>query len=335
MKKASFVTFAPFLNGEIFNLQNPVLNRDDCLLFYHYLREFFKERGVDLNTQDINPVAESDFAIYLEMPKQMPVADRVGQSYLLLQESAAIRPDNWEMHRHRSFAKIFSWSDLLVDGKKYFKLNFTHAGAVDFLSFAEKSKFCTLIAGDKQVDYPGELYSERRRAIRWFEVNHPAEFEFYGVGWDLHTFTGPIWKRAFNRIPWVRRVFTSKWMSYRGRVSGKLQVLRNYKFSICYENVCEIPGYITEKVFDSMAAGCIPVYWGAPNITDYVPELCFVDRRKFSSYEELYAYLSQMTATEYDQRLAAIRKYLASDEHAQFTPLWAGRNVVDEILRAP
>ena len=33
-----------------------------------------------------------------------------------------------------------------------------------------------------------------------------------------------------------------------------------------------VKGYITEKIFDSFFAGVVPIYWGAENITDYVPK---------------------------------------------------------------
>lgn len=42
----------------------------------------------------------------------------------------------------------------------------------------------------------------------------------------------------------------------------KTAFLRQYLFNICPENT-DAPGYVTEKLFDSFEAGCIPVYWGA------------------------------------------------------------------------
>ena len=79
--------------------------------------------------------------------------------------------------------------------------------------------------------------------------------------------------------------------TYQGSVEDKIAATRGYKFSICYENTRGVPGYITEKIFDSFQAGVVPVYLGAPNITDEVPAGCFIDRRKFSSYQKLHAYL--------------------------------------------
>lgn len=41
----------------------------------------------------------------------------------------------------------------------------------------------------------------------------------------------------------------------------KLAYLRQYRFNICPENAASY-GYTTEKLFESISAGCIPVYWG-------------------------------------------------------------------------
>ena len=41
----------------------------------------------------------------------------------------------------------------------------------------------------------------------------------------------------------------------------KIAYLRHYQFNICPENSSSY-GYTTEKLFEAVAAGCIPVYWG-------------------------------------------------------------------------
>ncbi len=45
---------------------------------------------------------------------------------------------------------------------------------------------------------------------------------------------------------------------------NKLAYLRKFKFNICPEN-SDTPGYVTEKLFDAIQAGCIPVYNGSWN----------------------------------------------------------------------
>ncbi len=46
--------------------------------------------------------------------------------------------------------------------------------------------------------------------------------------------------------------------------NNKYKFIKQYKFNICLEN-SNAPGYVTEKIFQSVEAGCIPIYWGADN----------------------------------------------------------------------
>ena len=80
--------------------------------------------------------------------------------------------------KHKYFNKIFTWHDELVDNKKYFKLNFSHLFPKSInKDLSKKQKLCTLIAGNKRVKHSLELYSKRVEAIRWFEKNHPEDFD--------------------------------------------------------------------------------------------------------------------------------------------------------------
>jgi hypothetical protein len=45
---------------------------------------------------------------------------------------------------------------------------------------------------------------------------------------------------------------------------NKLDYILQFKFNICPEN-SNADGYVTEKLFESIAAGCIPIYWGSNN----------------------------------------------------------------------
>lgn len=42
---------------------------------------------------------------------------------------------------------------------------------------------------------------------------------------------------------------------------GKIDIASDYRFMVCFENDL-YPGYVTEKVIDSWAAGCLPLWWG-------------------------------------------------------------------------
>ncbi|PIA46286.1 hypothetical protein AQUCO_01500060v1 [Aquilegia coerulea] len=50
----------------------------------------------------------------------------------------------------------------------------------------------------------------------------------------------------------------------------KVETLKRYKFSLSFENSNE-EDYITEKFFQSLVAGAVPVFVGAPNVMDFAP----------------------------------------------------------------
>lgn len=330
MKKASLVVHKVYGNNEIFNPKSP-LNRDNCLSFFRELRSEFSIRGYDLQTNDLCSPDTADIVVYNEMPSNLQSVKKE-KSIVLLFESELIRPDNWDLNNHKYFKYIFTWNDEFVDNKKYFKFNFVDANEVKFKKFSEKNKLCTLVAGNKTSSHPLELYSKRVEAIRWFEKYHPESFEFFGMGWDKYTFKIPVLSKVLNRIGPLTRLFASKWPSYRGSAKNKSELLQGYKFSICYENAEKIPGYITEKIFDSMAAGCVPIYWGAPNILNFIPAGCFINKKDFKNYEELYCYLVNMTEAEYTNRQNAIADYFRSEQHCLFESIYNAKVIAERIL---
>jgi len=215
---------------------------------------------------------------------------------LFLWEPPTVEQQGYEPKMLRQFGKVFTWNDDLVDGKKFFKFYYpVLGGKIDNIPPFEEKKFCALFASRLSSKHPKELYSEREKTIRFFE-DKAGEFDLYGRNWE---------KRKFK--------------NWRGRVANKIPILKQYKFCICYENMRDVKGYVTEKIFDAFAAGCVPVYWGASNITNWVPPDCFIDRRKFATNQELYNYLKTITKEEYERYLEAADLFLKSETAQLYT----------------
>lgn len=51
----------------------------------------------------------------------------------------------------------------------------------------------------------------------------------------------------------------------------KWRIMAKYKFSIAFENVIQ-KDYVTEKLFHSFITKTVPIYMGAPNIQDFLPD---------------------------------------------------------------
>jgi alpha-1,3-fucosyltransferase 10 len=86
----------------------------------------------------------------------------------------------------------------------------------------------------------------------------------------------------------------------------KLKTISRYKFCLSLENAIEAD-YVTEKLFDPLLVGAVPVYRGAPNVGDFVPgEHCFVDANDFSGPGELAEYIKYLDSND-----EAYRRYFA------------------------
>jgi alpha(1,3/1,4) fucosyltransferase len=332
MKKACIVVSKAYQNNKLFDLKDEMINRDNCMYPFYLLKNKFETNGYRLATQDIHCIKDSEIVLYNEMPLLLPSHEDIQKSYLLLFESELIRPDNWDLAKHQSFQKIFTWHDDFVDNKKYFKINFAQEIPKSITKeLVQKEKLCTLIAGNKKVNHPLELYSKRIEAIRWFEQYHPKDFDFYGIGWDEYTHENR-YIRFLLRKSKIAKFFKPHFPSYRGKVKSKKEVLEKYKFAICYENARDIPGYITEKIFDCFFAGCVPIYWGANNITDHIPKECFINAKEFKNYIEIYDYMATLVDNDYIAYLNNISSYLESEKVKNFSSENFSDTLLNEIL---
>lgn len=272
------------------------------------LRDLLAQAGYALHTGD--RVTPDAVAFEIHMRSQPGLG---GPALLLSLEPPPVLPANYSAAGTHKYARVLTWHDDLVDGRRFLKIRFPnplHQPPVD--GFAGRPRLTCIIAGNKAVLQRDvrELYSERVRVIRWFEKNAPEDFDLYGIDWDLPAarpgLAGKVLMRLWRHL--VPRLGLTPFPSYRGRLESKSEALLRTRFCICYENVRDLPGYITEKIFDCFLSGCVPVYWGAPNITDSIPADCFIDRRRFNDTAAVYRHLKAMNEDEYrgyQQRIAA------------------------------
>lgn len=321
------------LEDKIFDLTDKQVNRDNYAYSIWLLREVLKGHNIELSTSDIHSPSESDICLCFDLPTDLSGIDE-SNSYLFLFESEVIKPKSWDKSKHQKFKRVFTWDDRLAGKGNYYKFDYTHLFPTKnqyALGDFEEKKLCTLISANKIVSHSLELYSKRVEAIRWFEKNAPKDFDLYGIGWDEYATSNRYLRHILKRLPVLKAFFAPKFTSYKGKVDSKSSVLQDYKFAICYENAQKLNGYITEKIFDCFFAGCVPVYWGAPNVTDFIPKNCFIDYRDFSHFEKLYNYISNMQKEEYEAYQKNIADFLFSDKSEQFRAEYFSEQIMDCI----
>ena len=80
----------------------------------------------------------------------------------------------------------------------------------------------------------------------------------------------------------------------RSGAPGVVATIRGYKFHLAFENsIAE--DYVTERALLALSCGTVPVYLGAPNITEFLPgEHCIVNVNEFEDPRTLANYLSEL-----------------------------------------
>ncbi|MGH9048846.1 MAG: glycosyltransferase family 10 domain-containing protein [Acidimicrobiia bacterium] len=120
-----------------------------------------------------------------------------------------------------------------------------------------------------------------------------------------------VWLQSNARDRCGRRAFAAELMR-QVRVDSFGTVLRNqvdlvppghcprialygrYKFTLAFENSFA-RDYVTEKLYEPLTAGSVPVYRGSSDVGDLAPALdSYIDARDFASAAELGAYLDHL-----------------------------------------
>ena len=141
-----------------------------------------------------------------------------------------------------------------------------------------KIKNCSLILSGKQT-YPGHVLRH--------QIQHSSQgIDFYG------------------------------WGSPTGFIENKITALKSYMFHFVIENVIS-PHYFTEKLIDCLLTGCVPIYYGAPNIGKYFNINGFVI---FNSLKDLHQLkLSKKIFLEKQQyvkeNFELAKQYISSDDY--------------------
>ncbi|XP_047945815.1 alpha-(1,4)-fucosyltransferase [Salvia hispanica] len=69
--------------------------------------------------------------------------------------------------------------------------------------------------------------------------------------------------------------------------------MSHYKFVLAIENTMT-ESYVTEKLFYALDSGAVPIYFGAPNVWDFIPPHSIIDGTQFSSIEQLASYVKSL-----------------------------------------
>lgn len=313
-----------YYEDRLFDRLNPVLNRDDTLAPFIRLRAALEQQGVEVHTADRlmqreqqEPICDYYSFGILDNYEALKARGNVSLQAFVIFEPPVVDPRLYRVlpELTAAFDRVYihnvhgdGYSLKGVDQSKLRKLYWPqpHKDVLpDFWSNENRRRRIVMINGNhKPANFNEELYSQRIRTLA--ALAKLDAVDLYGRGWDRW------WSRSSMWLPyWQHRKILMS--IYKGSCQSKFQVFSEYSFALCFENMA-MEGYITEKIFDCLYAGTIPLYLGAKDIENLIPTDAFIDCRKFLSWEEIWREISRIPETEIRAMREAGRSYLNSQE---------------------
>ena len=273
------------------------------------------------------------------------------RAFLLRLEPPSVFPAQYRHSIESKYGTIFTPGSILVRSKDFIGWpyqihadpnsptysvdgieNFVPPSNIDYEEWCHRELFLAMIAANKVAPTLGQNYALRRKFAK--NLKSP-DFHLFGALWNesfrlklRHRLAVSYFAIRQGTRPNIISIYGNLLNRYPrslGSTQDKHLILKNSKFSLIIENS---DTYVSEKLFDSLINGCIPVYFG--------PEL---DRAQISkelvisyhgSPNNLIQTLANLSGSEIQSKLNAIAKFLSSDS---FKNTWFESNVYENIAK--
>lgn len=319
--KIALVTSDSFLQNKIFDPNSrDLVSRKFC-----YLRELFKKNNIETNTYDITKLEDASLAIHFDIHKKALRGKKSPLNILIVQESPIINKQNMVYERKKYFDRVLTWEIEKIDNKKNYWIGCGSSAEIKNIKVDEiinmKSKKICLIGSKKYSNIKNELYSSREYYLKKF-ANSKNGIDLYGYGWDKRVFRGFL--RPLNKIDLAKKIFFEIDKNYYGSILNKYEILKKYKFSLCFENCQNSKGYISEKIFDSLFSMTIPIYDGFSDLKRFIPQDIFINIKDFKSYNHLNEYINSISNKVFQEKIEQIIDFYPKYKESSFYDLkWA------------
>lgn len=311
-----------YYHDRLFDEADTILNRDGTLKPFSRLLQHFNRVGIEMHTADYLLKDRSEGGDYYSFGVLDNYEALRTDSDIRLQAFVIFEPPVVAPRLYRALPEITSifqrvyihntsgdgYSLNKVDRRRLHKLYWPlpYRNVMDpFWNKIDRMCKIIVINGNHNPRFRSrELYSTRIEAM--VSLAKLGVIDLYGRGWDQWWSPKSMW------LPyWQNR--TTLMSIYRGSCKSKFEVLSQYKFCLCFENM-DMDGYITEKIFDCLYAGTIPLYLGAKDVADYVPNNVYIDCRRFVSWKDMWAFVKGMPDSSIQEMREAGRSFFNSEK---------------------
>lgn len=302
------------LNNKVFDKK---YHRDNGENFFKTLKNQLKNHGIELNTVDFYEPKDIELIILFRLDRQIHLLPKKifekGNKIRLIY--MAMEPSNISIIHNKAalslwkFDRIFTWNQGLLELANSRKIYYSQdlpLYQLDINNFIKRKSKIVAIFSYKRSSNKKSNYSFRFHLIK--SLSRKNMIDLYGVGWENCDDKDIL-------------------SVYKGRVKDKLQVLQDYKYCLAIENECS-KDYITEKLLDSISAGCLTVYFGANNVSEYFSEDLIIQISN-NNVEEL---INKVKSKNENKFITARNEYLKIYETLPFNSIYQAKYITNEIL---
>lgn len=198
-------------------------------------------------------------------------------------------------------------------------------GPIQFKS--DRKEKMALINANKLNFHKTEMYTLRRKAAYSLQ-----EVELFGLNWNISfiskvkIFLIELRKQPKSNL-FAFLFHIDKWFHAWPEIespSDKFEVLQKYKFALVIENS---KTYMSEKLFDALTSGCIPIYVG-PDVRDFeVPSELVIQSQ--ASVSGIRIAFKKAKLMDYLQHQSNLKEWL---ENSETISKYAGENVLTRAI---
>lgn len=297
------------------------------------LKVYFDVQAI-LNTE-LNETLASDALLVVDRPKTPYLEYHLSNdnltTFLLTTECHAVRPEVYQFEYLNKFTSVISWTQAshitipLVNG---FNKNAVKSLIQTNPPPSRRSNFMGAVSSNKYSNHRLELYTFRKRLYRLISSVKKESFQLRGLGWEYLVLHKPQFLSINRYLNFLFRkmAITGKRLA----ITNKFEFLRSCRFCLVTENFKDSDGYITEKIFDALASGCVPVYYGS-GFKHSIPNKIFIDGYSFCNIRELIHHLDKLTDAEVDEIALAGSDWLLSDDALTYENKTNGLRVAKQV----
>lgn len=208
------------------------------------------------NIISVNNIAEADYLVILQSA-DVPLPFPPERTVIIQHE-----PDEFFFVRHmwdnvNPLCKRYTLAQGYLQEWSQIRKSYDELKAMDFPPKTKGLSIITSSLGDGSEPPNIQVLTGHRLRIRFvqrFIGRFPDKLDLYG-----RRLTGPKWDHRCNK----------------GQLIDKWDGLADYRYTLAFENSRQ-DGYFTETLIDPIFAGCMPIFWGCPNLEKFLPKGSFI-----------------------------------------------------------